>query len=245
MALYTALQAVPYSLIERNQMFEAYNDTIHHLREYLRSNRPGLICPTGPTVELFAKFLQSININDQASMYEFMDDFFESVGLREYPELEQEYKRINFDIVLYLLDIKLLGGVRGTGYATIQPVTSVQKTVIVMSALLWMRLLFPKYEWRNRLLMCPLYDGLSDHINWLVAMKQESFLKGTRQMNDIDKAYIDQLWAWLDQHTERPIRLAFAIANYRIERDVLSEMEDVSDIIMDLTDNARMGRRVI
>lgn len=245
MALYTALQAVPYGLIERNQMFEAYNDTIHHLREYLRSNRPDLICPTGPTVELFAKFLQSININDQASMYEFMDDFFESVGLREYPELEQEYKRMNFDIVLYLLDIKLLGGVHGTGYATVQSVTSVQKTIIVMSAILWMRLLFPKYEWQSRFLMCPLYDGLGDHINWLVAMKQESFLTGTRQMNDIDKAYIDQLWTWLDQHTERPIRLAFAIAKYRIERDVLGEMEDVHDIIKDLTDNARMGRRLI
>ncbi|KAJ5994882.1 hypothetical protein N7481_001859 [Penicillium waksmanii] len=233
---------------KRNRVFRSPDDAAWYFKKYLRSKKLDYNT-AGPSTELLISFFQSRNINSQATLENFLghffeDHFFKDTGRENYSAVARDYEGIDFDLGFYLVDYTIFGRNNATFDCTnIETITPTEKLRTVMSAFLWMRLLYPRREWQSRLLKFPFEKELKDHFHWLVDIKQQESLKEDHELTGGDQTRIDRLWRWLSRHDQRPIKLAFLVANNRMARDVLNEMDVVHRFIEEITDSAQLGRR--
>lgn len=233
---------------KRDQVFRSPDDAAWYFKKYLRSEKLDH-SHAGPSTELLIYFFQSININSQAALEKFLDGFirnhFSKDTHREnYYEVARDYEGIDFDLGFYLVDEMMIGRNNATiECTTTETITPTEKLRAIMSAFLWMRLLYPSREWQSRLLKFPFEKELKGHLHWMVDIKQQESLKEDHELAGADKTRIDRLWRWLSRHDQRPIKLAFLVSNKRMARDVLNEMDVVHRFIEEITDSAQLGRR--
>jgi RNAse (barnase) inhibitor barstar len=229
---------------KRNRVFRSPNDAAWYFEKSLRIWNLDYN-HTRPSAELLISFFQSNNINSQAAVKDCVSDFFKDAGRDEnYSAVAQCYEGIDFDHGFYLVDCAIFGRKSAIVHcSTNESITPNEKLRAIMSAFLWMRILYPRREWQSRLLKFPFEDNLEEHLHGLVDIKQQEALRDDCELADEDQTHIDWLWSWLSQHDQRPIKLAFLMAKNRMARDVLNEMEVVHRFIEEITDYAQLARR--
>ncbi|CAI7625381.1 unnamed protein product [Penicillium pancosmium] len=233
---------------KRDRVFRNPDDAVRYFKKYLRSEKPDYN-HAGLSTELLVYFFQSKNINSQATLENFLHHFIrdhlsKDTHRENYYAVARDYEGIDFDLGFYLVDFMMIGRNNATiDCTTTETITPTEKLRRIMSAFLWMRLLYPRREWQSRLLKFPFEKELKGHLHWLVDIKQQESLKEDHELTDGDQTRIDRLWRWLSRHDQRPIKLAFLVSNDRMARDVLNEMDVVHRFIEEITDCAQLGRR--
>lgn len=190
---------------------------------------------TGASFEALKIFLESIDKNTPSSLHKLLKPFNFSIGPdTKYDKVKRLYESMEFDIVLYLIDQVLL-----TPYDTVQEneaLPAKRKIEIIMSTILWMsKLLWSPWVWKIKLANTPSQKSPRKGLEWLSgALRQRGMLTKGRDLNDDDKATLDELWNLFKDHDQRPIQLAFAMSSRGMIRDVVRERQEVARVIEEL-----------
>lgn len=223
---------------KRNRKFETNDEVGTCFRKLIKADY-GLdfIDHTGASSETLKHLLESIDKNTPGSLHKLIKcyDFSDGPGSK-YEEVKRLYGPMEFNIVLYLVDRVLL--CHNSQDETIlekESVPAKRKVEIIMSTILWMsKILRSSWVWKIKLASTPSQKSPRKGLGWLSAARQRGMLTKGRDLNENDKAILDELWNLFENHDQRPIKLAFAMSSRGMIRDVVRERQEVNRVIEEL-----------
>jgi hypothetical protein len=221
-----------------NRKFETNDEVGRSFRKLIKADY-GLkfIDHTGASSEALKNLLESIEKNTPASLHELIKryDFSDGPGSK-YEEVKGLYGPMEFNIVLYLIDrVLLCHNSQDEVILEKEAVPAKRKMEIIMSTILWMsKLLQSSWVWKIKLASTPSQKSPRKGLDWLSGARQRLILTKGRDLNNDDKAILDDLWNLFKNHDQRPIKLAFAMSSRGMIRDVVRERQEVNRAIEEL-----------
>jgi ppGpp synthetase/RelA/SpoT-type nucleotidyltranferase len=205
---------------EKNAQPFATTDCIgHYFRKWIDQNGPEWARREEPGHSpTLATFLTACSMNTPKALASLLDAHFGPDSEERYSSTRREYAPVEINLVIYLLDRVLLAGPETRAAESGNPLFQIRA---IMSAIIWTSKLFrPEWEWQDKLLVKGDRETLRKGLNWLDSIEQLSFLSGEPLEREEDIQTLNGLWGWFEQHNERPIRLAFAMAKRGVLRDI-------------------------
>lgn len=221
-----------------NRKFETNDEVGTCFRELIKADY-GLdfIDCTGASSEALKHLLESIDRNTPGSLHKLIKcyDFSDGPGSK-YEEVKRLYGPMEFNIVLYLIDrVLLCDNSQEETIPEKEAVPAKRKMEIIMSTILWMsKLLRSSWVWKIKLASTPSQKSPRKGLDWLSGARQRGMLTKGRDLNNNDKAILDELWNLFENHDQRPIKLAFAMSRRGMIRDVVRERQEVNRVIEEL-----------
>jgi ppGpp synthetase/RelA/SpoT-type nucleotidyltranferase len=221
-----------------NRKFETNDEVGTCFRKLIKADY-GLdfIDHTGASSEALKNLLESIEKDTPGSLHELIKsyDFSDGPGSK-YEEVKVLYGPMEFNIVLYLIDRVLLwDNSKDETILVEESVPAKRKMEIIMSTILWMsKLLQSSWVWKMKLASTPSQKSPRKGLDWLSGARQRGMLTKGRDLNNNDKAVLDDLWNLFKNHDQRPIKLAFAMSSRGMIRDVVRERREVNRAIEEL-----------
>jgi hypothetical protein len=160
-------------------------------------------------------FLRACNRTTPEGLEPLLRYHLEDLLQEKYSAVREVYAPVQIDLVIYLVDQVVLMGSEIQGVLPDNPPAKIK---VIMSAIIWTSKLFhPEWEWQKKLLRAGDRRALKQGLTWLDSIKQRSFVKG-EPLGETDHLTLNGLWTSFEQHNERPIQLAFAMAKRGVPR---------------------------
>lgn len=221
-----------------NRKFETNDEVGTCFRKLIKADYGvDFIDHRGASSETLKYLLESIGKSTPGSLHKLIKcyDFSDGPGSK-YEEIKRLYGPMEFNIVLYLIDrVLLCHNGQDENILEKEAVPARRKMEMIMSTILWMsKLLRSSWVWKIQLASTPSQKSPRKGLDWLSKARQRGMLTKGRDLNNNDKAILDELWNLFENHDQRPIKLAFAMSSRGMIRDVVREREEVNRVIEEL-----------
>ncbi|KAJ5127418.1 RelA/SpoT [Penicillium atrosanguineum] len=235
---------------ESNRKFETNDEVGTCFRKLIKAEcGVEYIDHRGVSSEALRYLLESIDKSTPGSLHKLIKSYNFCDGPdSKYEEIRRLYGPVEFNIVLYLIDrVLLCHNSQDEAILEKEAVPAKRKMQILMSTILWMdKLLRSSFVWKLKLASTPSQKNPMKGLEWLSRARQHGMLTKGNELDNKDKAILDELWNLFENHDQRPIKLAFAMSSRGMIRDVVRERQEVNRIIEELivTPNFRSQKKV-